>query len=137
MAIPLPFFWLLKDPICRPIHRAYCPVANGVLLGVSTNHNASADYSYEAKVLTNKILTVPALIGTVLILGPAIATYALIVVLMFVLQRYALARPNARSSHIQSTPQGAGIAIIVVSVVAFAILAALSPGSEPGALIPI
>jgi UDP-N-acetylmuramyl pentapeptide phosphotransferase/UDP-N-acetylglucosamine-1-phosphate transferase len=53
------------------------------------------------------------------------------------LQRYALARPNARSSHSRPTPQGAGIAIIVVSVVVFALLAALFPGFETGALIPV
>lgn len=87
--------------------------------------------------MANTILTAPALIGAVLILGPAIATYALIVVLMPVLQRYALARPNARSSHSQPTPQGAGIAIIVVLVGVFALLAALSPGFETGALIPV
>lgn len=53
------------------------------------------------------------------------------------LQRYALARPNARSSHSQPTPQGAGIAIVVVSVVAFALLAALSPGFDTGAWISV
>ena len=36
----------------------------------------------------------------------------LIVLLRPLLQRYALARPNARSSHVVPTPQGAGIAVI-------------------------
>jgi UDP-N-acetylmuramyl pentapeptide phosphotransferase/UDP-N-acetylglucosamine-1-phosphate transferase len=50
----------------------------------------------------------------------------LIVLFRPILQRYALARPNARSSHIVPTPQGAGIAVIlttlsVVSVCALAI----------------
>jgi UDP-N-acetylmuramyl pentapeptide phosphotransferase/UDP-N-acetylglucosamine-1-phosphate transferase len=123
--------------ISRPIHPAYCPVANGAPRSVSTNQNVSAVYSYEATVLPNTNLTAPALIGAVLILVPGIATYALIVVLMPVLQRYALARPNARSSHTQPTPQGAGIAIIVVSVAVFVLLAALAPGFETGALIPV
>ena len=42
----------------------------------------------------------------------------LIVFLYPVLQRYALARPNARSSHRQPTPQGGGIAVIAATAVA-------------------
>src|SRR5262249_34867796 len=41
----------------------------------------------------------------------------LIVVLRPLLQRYALARPNARSSHVVPTPQGAGIAVIAATLV--------------------
>ncbi|WP_439922632.1 glycosyl transferase [Nitrobacter sp. JJSN] len=44
---------------------------------------------------------------------------------MPLLQRYALARPNARSSHKLPTPQGAGIAVIaatLVTVVLFAVV---------------
>jgi UDP-N-acetylmuramyl pentapeptide phosphotransferase/UDP-N-acetylglucosamine-1-phosphate transferase len=41
---------------------------------------------------------------------------ALIVMLSPLLQRYALARPNARSSHRKPTPQGGGIAVIVSTV---------------------
>ena len=37
---------------------------------------------------------------------------ALIVALMPLLVRYALARPNARSSHVTPTPQGGGIAVV-------------------------
>jgi UDP-N-acetylmuramyl pentapeptide phosphotransferase/UDP-N-acetylglucosamine-1-phosphate transferase len=40
----------------------------------------------------------------------------LIVVLRPLLQRYALARPNARSSHVTPTPQGAGIAVIAATL---------------------
>lgn len=55
----------------------------------------------------------------------------LIVLLKPILQRYALARPNARSSHSIPTPQGAGIAI-VLSVLATCALATVSipPGNE-------
>jgi UDP-N-acetylmuramyl pentapeptide phosphotransferase/UDP-N-acetylglucosamine-1-phosphate transferase len=42
----------------------------------------------------------------------AIVCAGLIVLLRPLLQRYALARPNARSSHKVPTPQGAGIAVI-------------------------
>jgi UDP-N-acetylmuramyl pentapeptide phosphotransferase/UDP-N-acetylglucosamine-1-phosphate transferase len=42
----------------------------------------------------------------------------LVVFLYPVLERYALAKPNARSSHRQPTPQGGGIAVIAATVVA-------------------
>jgi UDP-N-acetylmuramyl pentapeptide phosphotransferase/UDP-N-acetylglucosamine-1-phosphate transferase len=45
-------------------------------------------------------------------LAAAIVCAGLIVLLRPLLQRYALARPNARSSHKVPTPQGAGIAVI-------------------------
>jgi UDP-N-acetylmuramyl pentapeptide phosphotransferase/UDP-N-acetylglucosamine-1-phosphate transferase len=48
----------------------------------------------------------------------ALISVALIVVLRPWLQRYALARPNARSSHREPTPQGAGIAVIAATIVA-------------------
>lgn len=46
---------------------------------------------------------------------------ALIVLLRPVLQRYALARPNARSSHRIPTPQGGGLAVIIATIAAAAI----------------
>jgi UDP-N-acetylmuramyl pentapeptide phosphotransferase/UDP-N-acetylglucosamine-1-phosphate transferase len=45
-------------------------------------------------------------------LAAALLCAVLIVLLRPLLQRYALARPNARSSHVVPTPQGAGIAVI-------------------------
>src|SRR3954454_21307705 len=42
----------------------------------------------------------------------------LIVILHPLLRRYALARPNARSSHVTPTPQGAGIAVMVATAIA-------------------
>jgi len=55
----------------------------------------------------------------------AVLAFALTWLLMPLLQRYALAKPNARSSHTLPTPQGAGIAVIaatLVTVIAFAIV---------------
>ena len=45
----------------------------------------------------------------------AVSTGALILLLRPVLARYALARPNARSSHKVPTPQGGGMAIVIVA----------------------
>lgn len=42
----------------------------------------------------------------------AVVCVGLIVLLQPFLKRYALARPNARSSHLKPTPQGGGIAVI-------------------------
>ena len=56
--------------------------------------------------------------------GAAIAAFAacfcvgLIVVLHPLLRRYALAKPNARSSHLHPTPQGGGIAVIGATAMA-------------------
>jgi UDP-N-acetylmuramyl pentapeptide phosphotransferase/UDP-N-acetylglucosamine-1-phosphate transferase len=53
-----------------------------------------------------------------LVLIAAIAMSAgLIVVLRPMLARYALARPNARSSHREPTPQGGGIAVVAAALV--------------------
>ncbi|WP_244487170.1 glycosyl transferase [Afipia sp. Root123D2] len=60
------------------------------------------------------------LVALVAALGTALLTWAIHPLLV----RYALARPNARSSHKVPTPQGAGIAVVAVTlaVAAFAIL---------------
>ena len=50
------------------------------------------------------------------VLAAAVICAALIVLLRPLLQRYALARPNARSSHVLPTPQGAGIAVIAATL---------------------
>ena len=54
----------------------------------------------------------------------ALICAALIVVLRPLLQHYALARPNARSSHVRPTPQGGGIAVMAATA-AVAALAGL------------
>jgi UDP-N-acetylmuramyl pentapeptide phosphotransferase/UDP-N-acetylglucosamine-1-phosphate transferase len=43
---------------------------------------------------------------------------ALVVSMMPLLRRYALARPNARSSHATPTPQGAGLAVMLAAILA-------------------
>lgn len=47
----------------------------------------------------------------------------LIVVLRPLLMRYAIARPNARSSHTLPTPQGGGVAVIAATISAIALCA--------------
>ena len=49
-------------------------------------------------------------------LAAASATALLVILLRPLLQRYALARPNARSSHRIPTPQGGGIAVIAAII---------------------
>jgi UDP-N-acetylmuramyl pentapeptide phosphotransferase/UDP-N-acetylglucosamine-1-phosphate transferase len=60
----------------------------------------------------------------------AVATAAALPVLLPVLRRYALARPNARSSHREPTPQGAGLAVVSVTLLAVCAVLA-SPGIGP------
>jgi UDP-N-acetylmuramyl pentapeptide phosphotransferase/UDP-N-acetylglucosamine-1-phosphate transferase len=55
--------------------------------------------------------------GVVLVVACA-ASAGLIVLLRPLLVRYALARPNARSSHTQPTPQGGGIAVLAATLLA-------------------
>jgi UDP-N-acetylmuramyl pentapeptide phosphotransferase/UDP-N-acetylglucosamine-1-phosphate transferase len=57
----------------------------------------------------------------------AIVSTGLIAVLRPLLVRYALARPNARSSHSNPTPQGGGIAVVVATAMAPAAAAAFDP----------
>lgn len=67
-------------------------------------------------------------IGPILLVVAALLTSALIWLLHPLLRRYALARPNARSSHREPTPQGGGMAVVGATM-AMAILATLlAPG---------
>jgi UDP-N-acetylmuramyl pentapeptide phosphotransferase/UDP-N-acetylglucosamine-1-phosphate transferase len=54
----------------------------------------------------------------------AVASAGLILALLPILRRLALAHPNARSSHRVSTPQGAGIAVIAATIGATLVFAA-------------
>jgi UDP-N-acetylmuramyl pentapeptide phosphotransferase/UDP-N-acetylglucosamine-1-phosphate transferase len=61
-------------------------------------------------------------IGRFMVLGPVtllalVLSLALMVLLQPWLARYAMARPNARSSHRQPTPQGGGISVVVAAFV--------------------
>jgi len=68
---------------------------------------------------------------SIALLLPVVAAFisaALIVVLQPLLARYAMARPNARSSHVVPTPQGGGIAVVAATIaVAVPALAMSSP----------
>jgi UDP-N-acetylmuramyl pentapeptide phosphotransferase/UDP-N-acetylglucosamine-1-phosphate transferase len=70
--------------------------------------------------------------GTITVVFAAMMSALLIVALYPWLKRYALARPNARSSHRTPTPQGAGIAVIAATIGAVALaLAIFSFGTAP------
>ena len=68
------------------------------------------------------------------LLASALICAALIVVLRPLLQRYALARPNARSSHVLPTPQGAGIAVIAATLPIATIGAGVAGFAAPAVL---
>jgi UDP-N-acetylmuramyl pentapeptide phosphotransferase/UDP-N-acetylglucosamine-1-phosphate transferase len=57
-------------------------------------------------------LTIPGAIVAI----AAFASAVLIIVLRSLIKRYALARPNARSSHQAPTPQGGGIAVVTATI---------------------
>jgi UDP-N-acetylmuramyl pentapeptide phosphotransferase/UDP-N-acetylglucosamine-1-phosphate transferase len=60
----------------------------------------------------------------VVLIAAALICAGLIKSLLPLLARYALARPNARSSHLEPTPQGAGAAVIVASLLTAGVTAA-------------
>jgi len=66
----------------------------------------------------------------VLALLSALLSALLIVVLKPLLVRYALARPNARSSHRVPTPQGGGIAVVGASLLVTGLAVLLFPGLD-------
>lgn len=81
-------------------------------------------------------MTAPAAIGSLLALATAAILSAVITRLSRpLLQRYALARPNARSSHRIPTPQGAGIAVITATLLVACAWAAWTGDTVPQALV--
>jgi UDP-N-acetylmuramyl pentapeptide phosphotransferase/UDP-N-acetylglucosamine-1-phosphate transferase len=76
-----------------------------------------------------------AALGTIAIAG--VASAALILLLRPLLARYALARPNARSSHVVPTPQGGGIAVMIAALFAVGIAIIQRPGVDLGELTPV
>jgi len=75
--------------------------------------------------------------GAVTVIFAALMCALLIVALYPWLARYALAKPNARSSHRTPTPQGAGIAVIAATMGAVGIaLAIFSLGASPDLNLP-
>lgn len=71
--------------------------------------------------------------GVSVVLGAMAATAVLILLLFPLLRRYALARPNARSSHKAPTPQGGGLAVVAATLLAM-LAAAWWNGGSAGAL---
>jgi UDP-N-acetylmuramyl pentapeptide phosphotransferase/UDP-N-acetylglucosamine-1-phosphate transferase len=74
-------------------------------------------------------------IGRLLALGPVVLvalflSLTLIVLLRPWLARYAMARPNARSSHYSPTPQGGGIAVVIATLVVAWAAVALTPALQ-------
>src|SRR5438309_8462675 len=67
------------------------------------------------------------LLAPLVVFGALALCAGMIVALRPLLVRYALARPNARSSHREPTPQGGGIAMVAAMMVALAGIAALAP----------
>jgi UDP-N-acetylmuramyl pentapeptide phosphotransferase/UDP-N-acetylglucosamine-1-phosphate transferase len=65
----------------------------------------------------------------------AILSSALTWLLMPLLRRYALARPNARSSHSIPTPQGGGIAVIASTLIAASAILAFSGSQIPAGVL--
>ena len=77
-----------------------------------------------------------AVLALVIPVAAALICVGLIMMLSPLLQRYALARPNARSSHVTPTPQGGGIAVMVATAIAVT-LAGLFGAPYPGNTISI
>jgi UDP-N-acetylmuramyl pentapeptide phosphotransferase/UDP-N-acetylglucosamine-1-phosphate transferase len=75
--------------------------------------------------------------GAVTVIFAALMSALLIVALYPWLARYALAKPNARSSHRAPTPQGAGIAVVAATLGAVGVaLAIFSFGVSPDLNLP-
>jgi UDP-N-acetylmuramyl pentapeptide phosphotransferase/UDP-N-acetylglucosamine-1-phosphate transferase len=73
--------------------------------------------------------------GPLLLLAAVAVTAIIIVLLRPLLVRYALARPNARSSHKEPTPQGGGIAVVATILLLTALALTVNPALGRAALI--
>jgi UDP-N-acetylmuramyl pentapeptide phosphotransferase/UDP-N-acetylglucosamine-1-phosphate transferase len=70
-------------------------------------------------------------LALLVVAAAAAISAGLIVVLLPALRRHALARPNVRSSHVEPTPQGGGIAVVVATaIVALAAVTLTAPPDE-------
>ena len=83
---------------------------------------------YDALAMADELATSLSLRGAATVAIAALLSALLIVLLRPVLVRYALARPNARSSHTTPTPQGGGIAVVAATIGGFYAAAHFSPG---------
>jgi UDP-N-acetylmuramyl pentapeptide phosphotransferase/UDP-N-acetylglucosamine-1-phosphate transferase len=73
----------------------------------------------------------------VVILLAALVSASLIVLMGPLFKRYALARPNARSSHKAPTPQGGGVAVVLGGFVALAAVALVEGIAPFAGLLPL
>src|SRR5579863_4709150 len=62
-----------------------------------------------------------------LVVVAALCSAALIVLLRPLFVRYALARPNARSSHTKPAPQGGGVAVVLAVIIVLAVVGGITP----------
>jgi UDP-N-acetylmuramyl pentapeptide phosphotransferase/UDP-N-acetylglucosamine-1-phosphate transferase len=70
-------------------------------------------------------------LALLLVAAAATLSAGLIAMLLPALRRHALAKPNPRSSHVEPTPQGGGIAVVVATaIVALAAVTLTSPPDE-------
>jgi UDP-N-acetylmuramyl pentapeptide phosphotransferase/UDP-N-acetylglucosamine-1-phosphate transferase len=67
----------------------------------------------------------------------AVISVAIILAILPWLQRIALAKPNARSSHGVPTPQGGGIAVIAATIISAAGALCLSAAATPAPLLTL
>src|SRR5690242_7066453 len=74
--------------------------------------------------------------GPLIMLSALVMSAGLIVLLRPLLVRYALARPNARSSHREPTPQGGGAAVIGATITVATLAALVLPHPGTPALMP-
>ena len=78
--------------------------------------------------MTGTAAALPAWLGLAAFAAAAVVSYGSILLLWPWLQRYALARPNARSSHKTPTPQGGGIAVVGATLLVMVVAFAMRPG---------
>jgi UDP-N-acetylmuramyl pentapeptide phosphotransferase/UDP-N-acetylglucosamine-1-phosphate transferase len=73
-------------------------------------------------------LTWSGALSFLLLLAAAAISFGFLVLLRPLLKRYTLAKPNARSSHKQPTPQGGGIAVIAAAAIVIGAGLTILPG---------
>jgi UDP-N-acetylmuramyl pentapeptide phosphotransferase/UDP-N-acetylglucosamine-1-phosphate transferase len=77
------------------------------------------------------------LLDLAVILVAGLASAALIVLMRPLFARYALARPNARSSHQAPTPQGGGVAVVLGGFAALLAVTVLGHAQGLATLVPV
>lgn len=77
--------------------------------------------------------------GVAVFLAAAVISFGLLLCFKPLLARYALAKPNARSSHKTPTPQGGGIAVIAATMIVIAAMEIFLPrqADEPFRLVVV